>query len=63
MELTSSNIITVINPVTNSLNGTVVECADLEDQESSISTVINVVQVKDHGNVVYITMPHGRYKA
>jgi hypothetical protein len=21
------------------------------------------VQVKDHGNVVYITMPHGRYKA
>jgi hypothetical protein len=61
MELTS--YITVINPVTNSLNGTVVECTDLEDQESSSSTIINVVQVKDQGNVVYITMPHGRYKA
>jgi hypothetical protein len=61
MELTS--YITLISPVTNSLNGTVVECTDLEDQESSSSTIINVVQVKDQGNVVYITMSHGCYKA
>jgi hypothetical protein len=52
MELTSYTI--MINPVTNSLNGTVVECTDLEDQESPSSTVINVVQVKDQGNAVYI---------
>jgi hypothetical protein len=52
MELTS--YITVINPVTSILNGTVVECTDLEDRESSSSTVINVVHVNDRGNVVYI---------
>jgi hypothetical protein len=40
MQLTS--YVTVINPITNSLNGTVVECTDLEDQESPTSTVINV---------------------
>jgi hypothetical protein len=40
MEL--SSYITVIDPITNSLNGTVVECTDLEDQESSSSTIINV---------------------
>jgi desulfoferrodoxin (superoxide reductase-like protein) len=50
MELTS--YITVINPVTNSLNGTVVECTDLEDRESPTSTVINVVN--DQGNVMLL---------
>jgi desulfoferrodoxin (superoxide reductase-like protein) len=41
MELTS--YITVISPVTNTLNDTVVECTDVEDRESPTSTVINVV--------------------
>ena len=42
---------TVISPVTTILNGTEVNCIDLEDQESS-STVINVVN-QDQGNAVY----------
>ena len=48
MELTLH--MTVISPVTNILNGTVVNCTDLEDQESS-STVISIVN--DQGNAVY----------
>jgi hypothetical protein len=46
-----------LSPVTNNLNGTVVECTDLEDQESSSSTVI---VVNDQGNVLYnIITSHG----
>jgi glutaminase len=48
MELTS--YITVINPVTNTLNETVVECIDLEDQESPSSTVINIVNDQGKSN-------------
>jgi hypothetical protein len=38
------------------------ECTDVEDQLRIIinRTVINVVYVNDQGNVVYLTMPHGR---
>ena len=49
MELTLYT--TVISPVTNILNGTEVKCTDLEDQESSSSTVISVVN--DQGKAVY----------
>jgi hypothetical protein len=48
MELTS--YITVISPVTNGLDRTVVECTDVEDQESSASTIINVVHMNNQGN-------------
>ena len=50
MELTL--YMTVISPVTNILNGTVVNCTDLEDRESS-STVISVVN-QDQGNMQFI---------
>ena len=49
MELTLYR--TVISPVTNSLNGTEVECTNFEDQESSSSTVIKIVN--DQGSVIY----------
>ena len=51
MELTLYR--TVISPVTNSLNGTEVECIDFEDQELSSSTVINIVN--DQG-IVWCTV-------
>ena len=49
MELTSYRI--VINHITNILNETVVKYTDLEDRESSSSTVINIVD--DQGSVVH----------
>ena len=57
MELTLYR--TVISPVTNVLNGTVVKCTNFEDQESSSSTVINIVN--DQGSVVYINHGYNYY--
>ena len=50
MQLTSYR--TVISPVFNNLDGSRIQCTDLEDQESP-STVIEISVVNAQGNVVY----------